>query len=370
MSEILLIKKEEGLTKQQIAFNKLVKSIETKSQQLTLLESNIRKYNTQKDGALADLQQQYVDIKLAYATILDNAYENNKFSKKDAQKLIQIIINICSCTIEDFSGTFDNTELTSIVEKYQKLQTQALSSQDQAFSKDLMQIMMKEQYGFDIDLSDLDSFDFDKIKDRFTTAFEQSEAKSRDASSTNRKNKHTTNSGSEKDKVAADKMNKSWKSIYLNLVKKFHPDTEQDELKKAEMDSVLKEITTAYDANNFYKLLELDIKYASQAGIETKDENIVSEYIKILKKQEIDIKDKLAQLNYYISSSRLTFLKNKQADGYIHAKLIQLAIEMQNEIELLKHESNKFSDINYLKTEIKKIKLEDIQHDFSDDFDF
>ena len=71
-----------------------------------------------------------------------------------------------------------------------------------------------------------------------------------------------------------------------------------------------------------------------------------------------------------ISSSRLTFLKNKQADGYIHAKLIQLAIEMQNEIELLKHESNKFSDINFLKKEIKKIKLEDIQHDFSDDFDF
>ncbi|MDI9365577.1 MAG: hypothetical protein QM541_11550 [Flavobacterium sp.] len=48
MSDLLLIKKKEGLSKQQIAFNKLVKNIESKGQQLVELENNIKKYNTKK----------------------------------------------------------------------------------------------------------------------------------------------------------------------------------------------------------------------------------------------------------------------------------------------------------------------------------
>ncbi|MDI9365579.1 MAG: hypothetical protein QM541_11560 [Flavobacterium sp.] len=169
--------------------------------------------------------------------------------------------------------------------------------------------------------------------------------------------------------MAADKMNKSWKSIYLNLVKKFHPDTEPDELKKSEMGIILKEITTAYDDNNFYKLLELDIKYASQTGIEAKDDSVVSEYVKILNKQESEIKDKLSQLKNYIKHYRLNFLKNKEVDGYIDIKIAELVIEMKKEIARLGYENLKFSDIKFLKKEIKKLSLDDLEPDF-DDFDF
>lgn len=370
MSDILLITKKEGLTKLQIAFNKLVKSIETKNQQLVLLETNIKKYNTKKNGALSDLQQQYVNTKLTYAKTLDNAFENNKFSKKDAEKLAQIIINICSLRDEYYVDTAENDELAAIIEKYQKYQTQHLSSQDQALAKDMMQMMMKEQFGFEVDLSDVENSDFDTMKERFNAAFEDSQTHRSNNSSGERKNKHLPDNNSEKAKLAADKLNKSWKSIYLNLVKKFHPDTEQDEAKKIEMDAVLKEVTTAYDSNNFYKLLELDIKYASKTSFESKDDSIVSEYVKILKKQEFEIKDKLYQLNNYIESYNLNFLKSKLIDGYINANLMRLTFDIKNEIERLQYETVEFSDINFLKKEIKKVKLEDLEPNFFDDFAF
>ncbi|MDI9365578.1 MAG: hypothetical protein QM541_11555 [Flavobacterium sp.] len=137
---------------------------------------------------MLDLQQQYVAAKLTYVKTLDNLFENNKFSKTDAQKLIQIIINVCDLAIDEYSGTHENTELTTIEHKYHKLKAQELSIEDQALAKDMMQMMMKEQYGLDIDLSDVDNLDFREMKKRFTVAFDAAQAKHNGTSNGKSKN--------------------------------------------------------------------------------------------------------------------------------------------------------------------------------------
>lgn len=372
MSDILLIKKKEGLTKQQITFNKLVKSIDSKNAKIALLEANINNFKVAKAAALSKLQQQRLACQLAYAKMLDETFENNKFSKKDADKLTQIILNICDeYEYDDIDNNAAIEALEEIEKKYNSYQISKMSANDQQLGKDMMQMMMKEQFGFDVDLSDIDNLDFDAIKEKFGNAFEESDLNhEKTRGSSKSKNKYTTSNNSAKGIAMAEQLNKSWKSIYKNLVKKLHPDAELDQQKKIEKDTILKEVTTAYESNDFYKLLQLDLKYASETGIADKDENMISEYVKILKKQEAEIQSTLRQIEFYIYSNKLAFLRDKNADLYITLQLQTLEKMIRKDISEMNKEAAKFSDINFLKQTLKQTKMSELQPDYFNDFDF
>lgn len=63
----------------------------------------------------------------------------------------------------------------------------------------------------------------------------------------------------EKRKAAEEAVSKTAKQIYLDLIRHFHPDREQDEQKRLEKTEIMKQITVAYDANDHLKLLELQM---------------------------------------------------------------------------------------------------------------
>jgi hypothetical protein len=63
----------------------------------------------------------------------------------------------------------------------------------------------------------------------------------------------------EKRKAAESAVNKTAKQIYLDLIRHFHPDKEQDEQKRLEKTEIMKQITGAYEADDHLKLLELQM---------------------------------------------------------------------------------------------------------------
>ncbi|ABG58677.1 molecular chaperone DnaJ [Cytophaga hutchinsonii] len=69
----------------------------------------------------------------------------------------------------------------------------------------------------------------------------------------------------EKEKVIQEQhRKKSIRAIYIDLIKAFHPDTEQDAGKKAEKEEISKKITEAYGKNDLYALLNLETKFLEQ----------------------------------------------------------------------------------------------------------
>ncbi len=63
----------------------------------------------------------------------------------------------------------------------------------------------------------------------------------------------------EKRLTAQASVKKTTKQIYLDLVRHFHPDKEQDEQKRVEKTEIMKQITVAYEADDHLRLLELQM---------------------------------------------------------------------------------------------------------------
>ena len=88
---------------------------------------------------------------------------------------------------------------------------------------------------------------------------QEKEAEARAERDAKRKKTKAQIEKAEREKQAADALNKTTKQIYRDLVQNFHPDREQDEAKRQEKTEIMQQITAAYEADDFLKLLELQI---------------------------------------------------------------------------------------------------------------
>jgi hypothetical protein len=103
-------------------------------------------------------------------------------------------------------------------------------------------------------------------------------------------------------KLAEDDMHlaKDARNIYMRLIKKFHPDLENDALIKDQKTEIIKEVTKAYQENDFFNLLKLQITYLED---NEKDAAIVADdmlkrYNKILQKQLDEINMQLRAMHF------------------------------------------------------------------------
>jgi len=368
MKEVLQIKTAKKLTKQQENFNKLVKQIEKRTTELTYLEDGFKKYQVSKQAILGNILTEKARAKLNYALVLDEVFENNKFTKKEKEKLIQIIKNVSAPIYPDEKEIDD--KMTELFDKYNKMEQTKVSKEDLEHDKAMLEMLLKEM-GVDIDLSDVDGFSMKDLKEKVMEQLnkERSEGKTEEDHEANyqRKNKHSSGL-SEKAKETAQKLNKSWKQIYFTLVKHLHPDTETDEALKLEKEAVLKEVTTAYDENNFFKLLQLQIKYTNSTDLLDKaDDTTLQEFVKILKQQSAELYEKIEIIKEAIYNNDVDFLLEKDGVDFIEYKLKKERRALEIEIEEINKEAILYKDVQFLKQELKTISLADL--DPTSDFD-
>lgn len=88
------------------------------------------------------------------------------------------------------------------------------------------------------------------------------------------------------------------KAIYVRLVKKFHPDLEQNETFKIQKTALVQEITAAYKAKDFLKLLSLQIEHIDEKETEGQllADDMLKRYNKTLTKQLNQIKAEIASI--------------------------------------------------------------------------
>lgn len=91
--------------------------------------------------------------------------------------------------------------------------------------------------------------------------------------------------------------NKTARSIYMELVKEFHPDLEQDEAEKERKTKIMHLITNAYTQNDMSELLRLRMTLLSEKEAEeTFVESQLKRYNKILVKQIVLLESELNTL--------------------------------------------------------------------------
>lgn len=364
MSDILLIPAKRKLSKSQAAFNTLVKRIDKRKKEIEQSTSFLRMFYNRKTAVLKPAMEERLQWQVKYITLLDTAFEKEKFNKKDKEKLANIILNMCNMydPLE-----MPNPFLEQIISKYESFLFQLLSPDERKMTKDLFSGMMRD-FGFDVDLNEENAFDFKNFKEKFRADFRQKMHDEASENAFNRKNKHV-GGFTAKSKALAEQLNKSWKKIYVSLAKALHPDTETDAQKKAEKEAAFKDVTVAYENNNFHQLLQLHIQHTLQNGDPEyfDDEQLLKQYLSILKKQDAELKQQLNLVLDEVFSNDLDEYNIKAGESSIIPLLKKQKKIIEKETEKLKRETELFSDPEFLKKEIKRIKLEDLQPQFDED---
>ena len=175
--------------------------------------------------------------------------------------------------------------------------------------------------------------------------FEENNGNAGDASDrTNHKKKSAAERKEEKEKIEQEQYRKkSIRAIYIDLIKAFHPDTEQDESKKLEKEEISKKITEAYSKNDLYTLLNLETEFLEQQssrlnGIKTETSK---SYMAMLDNQIKELKESIRSIikthdKLFIEMCKL----NSKPDKYLRKvkKELQEAVQiLSQQIIILQH---------------------------------
>lgn len=282
---------KQPLSKNQQAFNKLTEKIEKLHKEIKekheLFDAAIKLYSQK----VFPIQKEMVLQKRKLLDVLWENYKSNRLSTTDQRHLKIILQEHLQDFLQLSAGNPDN-KLKQIFRELEGETYEAFLKRQNHFKKAEMQEMF-DNLDVDIDLDEVDFTDENEVAKRLAAAKEKlREREEKEAARKEQRNQSKKKSKGQLEKAAlrqaGDELKqKNISTIYKQLAKLFHPDLEQDELRKAEKEILMKELTAAYEAKNLHALLSLEIKWIHNETdhLETLTEEKLGVYLQILRDQ-------------------------------------------------------------------------------------
>ncbi len=248
------------LSKEQKRFNNYVRRIQhlradierTKALDLELRRTGEERVAPAEKKAMAALRE------LIFA--LDRTPHAATLTTKQRDKLSRILLEEIARLLQTHFYAEDE-ELKALYEKYNPDETSwdEMLESEEAGMKDMASHFFNQAFGTDFEADDFD--DPAKMKEKMEARQAQFEAEQQAQAERRSRRKKTERqlAAEDKRKAAETAVNKTAKQIYLDLIRHFHPDKEQDEQKRLEKTEIMKQITGAYEADDHLKLLELQM---------------------------------------------------------------------------------------------------------------
>lgn len=100
----------------------------------------------------------------------------------------------------------------------------------------------------------------------------------------------------EREKAEAELQKRDIGGLYRQLAKLLHPDLEQDPVARAEKEAAMKQLTTAYKANDLHAMLRLEVTWIAreEADPSRLTDAKLAIYNKVLKEQVAELEERLA----------------------------------------------------------------------------
>jgi hypothetical protein len=298
----LIINKQEKqiLSKQQQAFNRLVKKIEKLRQELEQTNDSLNKKSSFYVKHIYPLEQQLSSLQKEVVKMLYTFFNNKKlFSKEKKEVLREVIIAQLSNILKFNEGEPDD-ELKKIFKAVEGISYEKAAEEDFDTMKYEMAEMF-EEFGFDMDLDDMHSNMTEeeiikKMIEMQEQLKEQAGAKQEKKSSYKKTKKQLEKE--EKEKLMEQARTKNISSIYRQLAKAFHPDLEQDEELKIEKEHLMKELTVAYENNDLHTLLKLEISWIQKEenNPDKLSDDKLKIYNEVLKEQVQELENEIHML--------------------------------------------------------------------------
>lgn len=324
----------QNLSPQQKKLNRLIEQIEQQKIQLAAWQKAQAEIQQQARKTLVPIYTELHDILFQQLEQLWNSLQRYEFSKADIAQLDDKIQNLAAILkSSQVLSEQQKLKVTQIDQFYQQHaeHNQAKKSKKKALieSHDPMETYDQYLEYEQVDV-DLDGYEYDE--QQYELEREQ----------------HRLNRQKQKREQAQKMAEQSLKTVYLKIASIIHPDREQDEQLKVEKTVMLQHANQAYEQQDLFYLLKLQIQVEQNRGVTQK--GLSNEQVKFYKlaleaqKQQLDgqIDDIIESLDWtkQAKSKAQKFLNPIQiADMYkkLEADCVELKQQVKWEKERLKY---------------------------------
>lgn len=296
---VQITKAKAEQTKAQKEFNRLVKKIEALEQSITEYREMLSKLHQRSAKDLQPLRKQYYEQRAQLVYRFDRAHESSFFKKNEKKKLAYLIQEISFELIE--MGSME--ELKPIYNKYSE--EGDYDTINEEANQEAAERMKDILSAFGIDLGeDFDAGDPEKMQEKLhekmaeqQAAFEEHKREQEERRAKRPKTQKQIER-EEKKELEVRNITKAVRTIYMDLVKAFHPDRVTDEAEKDRKTEIMQRVTEAYEKNDVLSLLRLQLEFEriDQSHIESMAEDHLKYYNKILREQTKELDEEYDNL--------------------------------------------------------------------------
>jgi hypothetical protein len=301
------------LSKAQKEFNRLTEKIATLRNEIHGFEESTTKMSQRVTTELKPLLKEFSMHQAALVRLFDKAHDSGEYKAKDKKKLSHLISEMAFGLISEHGME----DLKPIFDKYNKESFDETTSEANEVSLEMAKNMAAMMYGIDIDKdADLDTAEkfHEYLHQKIAEKEEQDEIlraqreeARANAPKTEKKRLKEEKYKAKKDKEAAEekKLSQSVREVYMDLVKTFHPDLEQNEEEKARKTTIMQRVVAAYQDNDLTTLLQLQMEFEriDKEHIGNIAENRLLQFNKILSRQAKDLNETLWDVKERIANA-------------------------------------------------------------------
>jgi len=358
-------KDPKSLSKNQQLFNKLTKRIETLEVEIISENDKLSQLLVIYGKEINPLQTKVANLRVKLAMALAETVPANKFTKKQVEKIREIIIDQCDGA---FTCIEPDPHQEAFYDNWAEIPYQEEQQEQTETSKEMFAEYMSDMYGIDVDMDDFDDSPegFARLQEKIKEQFEQSQQ-------TYQKPNHKKSKKQQaREQVLLEEESikaKNIRSIYIALAKVMHPDTEVNEFLKAEKEEVMKKVTAAYEQKDLPALLKLEIEWVHKTSehLEKLTDDKLKIYISALRQQAAELELERDSMKFHVRFTKIIDYAHLPLKNALYAikreksELKSIFDDLGNIIDLIKKSMTKKQIVEFINT----YEIED-----DDDFDF
>jgi hypothetical protein len=348
-----------GLSKAQKEFNRLTRKIGNLEKEIVTLTDLREKLQIRAQTELRPLLLKHDDLRADMVRLLHRMHGTKGLTKVQRAKIGQIVRHLAFELIDN--SNYD--DLKPIYDHYDEDGFDAVNEEAEAATAEQMKAMVSAMFGIEFD-DDADVSTPEKmqayINEKMGAMQEEAEASRQRAEERRASRPKTAKQQAREAEKQVETMNigKAVRTLYMDLVKAFHPDREPDEIEKIRKTEVMQRITAAHEAGDLLGLLKLQLEFnrIDQDHLENLADEQLLYYNKILKDQVNTLESEAFGARQQIASmsGRAYFSSAFQVEFLLG----QHIRELRDQIEQLEEDLLLLADIDGLKGWLRTYRLE------------
>ncbi|WP_266365106.1 hypothetical protein [Tellurirhabdus rosea] len=345
-----------NLTKGQQDFNRFSQRIDELSRELTAYRDALNEVYRKADGEYEPLYREYQQQRALLVRVLDRGHQSGAFKAGDRKKLARLILEISY----DLIARHGLRELIPLYDQYDPEGYEAARHEARQSTTDQLKQQAADRFGINVpDEAGIDSPEklaeyLRTLQPGYEESWEQQQAA--EASRREQQKKSARQQKQEARRQAEERrISRSVRSVYLDLVKAFHPDREPDEAEKGRKTEIMQRVTEAYEKNDLMALLSLQFEFAriDQNHLETLAEEQLGYYNRMLRQQVKDLETELADLKQEAAAFLRTSLHFVHAAAGLKPLFEQEVRELRKDVQSLKADVRALSETDTLRHWLK-----------------